>query len=82
MHLGAQGGAIYWILKKNSERSGLLKFSDFSVDESLNDRPQKFLGDDIHHLRPHLVQNALHHGLYQGWVRHSGICRRRFGVSR
>ena len=30
---------------------------NFPMDERLNDRPQEFLGDDIHDLRAHLFQN-------------------------
>ena len=42
---------------------------DFTVDERLNDRPQEFLGDDLHDLRAHFIQNALNDGLNQNWVR-------------
>ena len=37
-----------------------LAFFNFAVDEGLNDRPQEFLGNDIHHLRAHFIQNALY----------------------
>ena len=85
MRLRAQGRAIYWILKKNSGRRGLLALSDFTVDERLDDRPQEFPGDDIHHLRAHLLQNALDDGLDQGRVwrtRRRGVFRHGFGICR
>ena len=58
---------------------------DFTVDERLNDRPQEFLGDDIHHLRAHFVQDALDDGLDQSRVwrgRQRGVCRLELGICR
>ena len=58
----------------NSQLRILLLF-DFSMDQSLNDRSQKFPGDDVNDLRAHLIENSLNHGLYKRRIRHTGRCQ-------
>ena len=52
--------------------AGILLFFDFSMDQSLNDRSQKFPGDDVNDLRTHLIEDSLNHSLYKRRIRHSG----------
>jgi hypothetical protein len=42
------------------------------MDQSLNDRTQKFLGDDVNDLRAHLIEDSLNHSLHERGIRHSG----------
>ena len=54
--------AVKWtdsVWKGNGGKSSALVLVDFAMDERLNYGPQEFLGDNVHHLRPHFVQHAL-----------------------
>ena len=45
---------------------------DFSLDQSLNNGTQKFLGNDVNDLRAHLIEDSLNHSLHKRRIRHSG----------
>jgi hypothetical protein len=42
------------------------------MDQSLNNRSQKFPGDDVNDLRTHLIEDSLNHSLHKRRIRHSG----------
>jgi hypothetical protein len=46
-----------------------LVFLNLAMDEGLYDWPQEFLGNEVHNLGAHLIQNPLYDRLDQGRVR-------------
>ena len=55
------------------KRVSVLVLFDFPVDQGLHDGPQEFLGDDIHDLRTHFVQDPLHDGFDEGGIRRAWL---------
>jgi hypothetical protein len=51
----------------------ILMLLDFSIDESLNDGAQKFLGNDVNDLGTHLIEDSLHNCLDKGGVWRGGF---------
>jgi hypothetical protein len=48
---------------------------NFPLHQRFHDRPQKFLGNNFHHLWPHLIQHLLHHGFHQRRIRRGRFYR-------
>ena len=87
-HFTGRGGAKFEGQKNFRGELRRLLFLDFPDDERLNDGPQEFLGNHIHHLRAHLVEYSLddrfnHRAI--GFLRRGGCWRRElsfFGILR
>jgi len=54
--------------KKGESNLKILMLLDFSIDESLNDGTQKFLGNNVNDLGAHLIEDSLYNSLDKGGI--------------